>query len=100
VPFQLIWFEFFDQMATVKLSLACPGVLALVQPSTMLTSRCSLTQFSLFMSGSTLAKKQSAARLEPCNGSRVIMTSPPCGFYPASNCIIKKPVFFGSLCTR
>jgi hypothetical protein len=39
VPFQLICFEFFDQMATVKLSLACPGVLALGQPSTMLTSR-------------------------------------------------------------
>jgi hypothetical protein len=42
-----------------------------------------------------IGQKQSAAHLEPCNGSRVIMTSPPCGLYPASNCIIKKPVFLG-----
>jgi hypothetical protein len=65
VPFQLIWFELFDQMATVKLSLACPGVLALIQPSTMLTSRSSLTQFSLFMSGSTLTKSNQLPVLNP-----------------------------------
>jgi hypothetical protein len=52
-------------MATVKLSLACPGVLALIQASTMLTSRYSLTQFSLFMSGSTLAKSNQRPILNP-----------------------------------